>query len=97
MPALDNILRVFENNLNEGSVIDLQNRRVEVYSSAGGLALQASNPVHTVDLEVVREFQRSVCWVKRHTVHSVSLLPVHLTSRASEPDRSRGVDHTVMV
>lgn len=97
MPTLDNILRVFEHNLNKGSVIGLHNRRVEVDSSTSGLALYASNSVNTVDLEVVREFQRSVCRIKRYTVHSVSLLPVDLTSRASESDGSCGVYHTVVV
>ncbi|KAL4557559.1 hypothetical protein LXL04_035742 [Taraxacum kok-saghyz] len=94
----DDIGRVFENDLDESSVISAHNRRVGIKSTAGGSIRDASNSENTSDVEIISEFEWSIVGrLKRNAVDSVSLFTADLSSGALKNDGSAGGYHPVVV
>lgn len=97
MIALNDVLVVLEDNLDERSVVSLHNRSVKVNATTSGSVGYASHAENTWDLEVVGELQRRVWDNIWHAVDCVSLLAIYLTSRTGQYDGLGCVYHTVMV
>lgn len=95
--ALDDVLVVLEDELDEGSVIGGEDGGVLVEASAGGSGRDASGAEDAGDLEVVRHLQRGVRRDVGHAVEPVSLLAVHLPRTARQNERPRQVNHAVMI
>lgn len=96
MPTLHDPLLVLEYNLNECPIVSLQNRCIEVNSSTGWGVRYVSYSKAS-NLEVINKLERSISWHKGHTVDSISLLSIDLSSRVCKSDSSSCVDHTIMV
>lgn len=81
MPALNDVFVVLEHKFDEGSVISTQDGGVKVQCPASRPVRDASHAENSSNFEVVRQLEGSVCRDKRHTIHSISLLAIHLTGR----------------